>query len=120
MKRLQYLLTHSFYAKALAVRHVTTNKGKNTAGVDGTIWSTPAMKMRAVLSLTDKGYEAKPLRRVYIEKKDKKKKRPLGIPTVYDRAMQALYALALEPVAETTADTKSFGFRKRALLSGRL
>ncbi len=66
----------------------------------------------AGLSLTDKGYKAKPLRRVYIEKKDKKKKRPLGIPTMYDRAMQALYALALEPVAETTADTKSFGFRK--------
>lgn len=112
VKRLQYLLTHSFYAKALAVRRVTTNKGKKTAGVDGAIWSTPAMKMRAVLSLTDKGYKAKPLRRVYIEKKDKKKKRPLGIPTMYDRAMQALYALALEPVAETTADTKSFGFRK--------
>ena len=112
VKRLQYLLTHSFYAKAIAVRRVTTNKGKKTAGVDGEIWSTPAMKMRAVMSLTDKGYKAKPLRRVYIEKKDKKKKRPLGIPTMYDRAMQALYALALEPVAETTADTKSFGFRK--------
>lgn len=112
VKRLQYLLTHSFHAKALAVRRVTTNKGKKTAGVDGEIWSTPAMKMRAVLSLTDKNYKAKPLRRVYIEKKDKKKKRPLGIPTMYDRAMQALYALGLEPVAETTADTKSFGFRK--------
>lgn len=115
VKRLQYLLTHSFHAKALAVRRVTTNKGKKTAGVDGEIWSTPAMKMRAVLSLRDKNYKAKPLRRVYIEKKDKKnkkKKRPLGIPTMYDRAMQALYALALEPVAETTADTKSFGFRK--------
>ena len=112
VKRLQYLLTHSFYAKALAVRRVTTNKGKKTAGVDGETWSTPAMKMRAVLLLTDKGYKAKPLRRVYIEKKDKKKKRPLGIPTMYDRAMQALYALSLEPVEETTADMKSFGFRK--------
>ena len=112
VKRLQYLLTHSFQAKALAVRRVTTNKGKKTAGVDGEIWSTPAMKMRAVVLLTDKGYKAKPLRRIYIEKKDKKKKRPLGIPTMYDRAMQALYAFALEPVAETTADTKSFGFRK--------
>ncbi len=112
VKRLQYLLTHSFYAKALAVRRVTTNKGKRTAGVDGEIWGTPAEKMRAVLSLTDKGYKAKPLRRVYIDKKGKNKKRPLGIPTMYDRAMQALYALALEPVAETTADTKSFGFRR--------
>lgn len=69
VKRLQYLLTHSFYAKALAVRKVTTNKGKNTSGVDKELWSTPASKMRAVLSLTDKNYKAKPLRRVYIAKK---------------------------------------------------
>lgn len=112
VKRLQYLLTHSFYAKALAVRKVTTNKGKNTSGVDKELWTTPASKMRAVLSLTDKNYKAKPLRRVFIEKKGKRAKRPLGIPCMYDRAMQALYALALEPVAETTADTRSFGFRK--------
>ena len=112
VKRLQYLLTHSYYAKVLAVRKVTTNKGKNTPGVDNQLWSTPASKMRGALSLTDKGYKAKPLRRVYIEKKGKKAKRPLGIPCMYDRAMQALYALALDPVSETTADTKSFGFRK--------
>lgn len=112
VKRLQYLLTHSFYAKALAVRKVTTNKGKNTSGVDKELWTTPASKMRAVLILTDKHYKSKPLRRVFIEKKGKKAKRPLGIPCMYDRAMQALYALALEPVAETTADTRSFGFRK--------
>ena len=112
VKRLQYLLTHSYYAKALAVRKVTTNKGKKTPGVDGELWSTPAAKMRGVLTLTDKGYKAKPLRRVFIEKKGKKAKRPLGIPCMYDRAMQALYALALAPVSETTADTKSFGFRK--------
>lgn len=111
-KRLQYLLTHSYYAKALAVRKVTTNKGKNTSGVDKELWSTPASKMRAVLSLTDKNYKAKPLRRVFIEKKGKKAKRPLGIPCMYDRAMQALYALALDPIAEVTADKKSFGFRK--------
>lgn len=112
VKRLQYLLTHSFYAKALAVKKVTTNKGKKTAGVDGELWDKPAIKMKAVLALTDKCYKAKPLRRVYIAKKDKKKKRPLGIPTMYDRAMQALYALALDPVSETTADKHSFGFRK--------
>jgi len=112
VKRLQYLLTHSYYAKALAVRKIITNKGKNTSGVDKELWSTPASKMRGVLSLTDKNYKAKPLRRVFIEKKGKKAKRPLGIPCMYDRAMQALYALALDPVAEVTADTKSFGFRK--------
>ena len=112
VKRLQYLLTHSYYAKALAVRKVTTNKGKNTSGIDKELWSTPASKMRGVLSLTDKNYKAKPLRRIFIEKKGKKAKRPLGIPCMYDRAMQALYARALDPVSEVTADTKSFGFRK--------
>lgn len=100
------------YAKALAVRKVTTNKGKHTPGIDKELWNTPAVKMRNVLILTDKGYKAKPLRRVFIEKPGKKKKRPLGIPCMYDRAMQALYALALDPVSETTADEKSFGFRR--------
>ena len=112
VKRLQYLLTHSFSAKLLAVKHVTTNKGKRTAGVDGILWTTPADKMRAALKLTDRHYKAQPLKRVYIEKKGKSKKRPLGIPTMHDRAMQALYAMALDPVAETTADHRSFGFRK--------
>ncbi len=111
-KRLQYLLTHSFSAKAYAVRKVTTNKGKNTSGVDKKLWSTPASKMKAILSLTDKNYMAKPLKRVYITKKGKNKKRPLGIPTMYDRAMQTLYSLALEPIAETKGDTISFGFRR--------
>lgn len=112
VKRLQYLLTHSYYAKLLAVRKVTTNKGKNTSGVDGELWSTPTSKLKAVQRITDKGYKAQPLKRTYIDKKGKKEKRPLGIPTMYDRAMQALYALALDPVSEATADTKSFGFRK--------
>ena len=92
VKRLQYLLTHSFYAKALAVKRVVTNDGRRTPGVDGVLWNTPAKKMAAALSLTDKRYRARPLRRVYIEKKDKKKKRPLGIPTMYDRAMQDILA----------------------------
>ena len=112
VKRLQYLLTHSYHAKLLVVRKVTTNKGKNTPGVDKVLWNTPAQKMNAALSLTDKGYKASPLRRGFIEKKGKKAKRPLGIPTMYDRAMQALYALSLDPVSEVTADHHSFGFRK--------
>jgi RNA-directed DNA polymerase len=112
VKRLQYLLTHSYYAKMLATKNVTQNKGKRTAGIDGEIWSSPKAKMKAALSLTDKKYNAKPLRRVYIEKFGSSKKRPLGIPTMYDRAMQSLYAMALDPIAEATGDKTSFGFRK--------
>jgi len=112
VKRLQYLLTHSFYAKAYSVKKVTSNKGKNTSGIDKKLWSTSSLKMKAVFALTDKQYRSKPLRRVFIEKKGKNKKRPLGIPVMYDRAMQTLYALALEPIAETTGDHISFGFRK--------
>ncbi len=112
VKRLQYLLTHSYYAKLLAVRKPCENKGRRTAGIDGETWSTSESKMKAVFRLTDKKYVAKPLKRVFIEKYGSKKKRPLGIPTMYDRAMQSLYALALDPIAETTGDKTSFGFRK--------
>jgi RNA-directed DNA polymerase len=112
-KKLQYLLTSSFDAKLLAVRKVTSNKGKRTSGVDRQRWSTPSTKYKAALNLKTKGYKASPLKRIYIEKKGKKKKRPLGIPTMYDRAIQALYAMALDPIAETTADNVSFGFRRK-------
>lgn len=110
-RRLQYLLTHSFYAKALAVRKISKNKGKQTPGVDGVTWKTPQDLMKAVLSLTDEDYNAQPLARIYIPKPNSDKKRPLSIPTYYDRAMQALYALALQPWAETKADKTSLGFR---------
>jgi RNA-directed DNA polymerase len=112
VKRLQHLLTHSFYAKLLAIRRVNQNRGRRTAGIDGETWSSPESKMKAALSLTDKKYVAKPLKRVFIEKPGKKKKRPLGIPTTFDRSMQSLYAMALEPIAEIKGDRTSFGFRK--------
>lgn len=112
IKRLQYLVTHSFYGKALAVKRVISNKGKNTPGIDGIVWKSDKDKSNAVISLDIKGYKASALRRIYIEKFGKKEKRPLGIPTMKDRAMQALQLLGLEPVAETIADTVSFGFRK--------
>ena len=111
VKRLQYLLTHSYHAKLLAVRIVTTNKGRKTPGIDGEIWSSAFSKMEAAMNLSDKQYRASPLRRIYIPKPGKDSKRPISIPTMYDRAMQVLYALALQPVAETTADRRSFGFR---------
>lgn len=111
VKSLQWMLSHSFHAKALAVKRVTSNKGKNTPGIDGVLWKTPQLKLNAVFSLKQRGYKAKPLRRIYIPKKNGKK-RPLSIPTMYDRAMQALYKLALAPVAEMTADKNSYGFRE--------
>ena len=111
VKSLQWTLTHSFYAKALAVKRVTSNGGGNTPGVDMETWEKPETKMQAINDLRRRGYQPKPLRRVHI-KKSNGKLRPLGIPTLKDRAMQALYLMALEPVAETTADTRSYGFRK--------
>ena len=110
VKALQWLLTHSFSGKALAVKRVTENQGKNTAGVDKVTWKTPGAKTNAIASMQRRGYSPRPLRRVLIPKKNGKT-RPLGIPTMKDRAMQALYLLALEPVAETTADPNSYGFR---------
>jgi len=77
VKRLQYLLTHFYFAKLLAVRRVTQNKGKRTPGIDGEKWLSSASKMKAVLSLTCKRYKTKPLKRVFINKSGKKKKRPL-------------------------------------------
>ncbi len=111
VKALQWTLTHSFYAKALAVKRVTSNGGGCTPGVDKEIWDTPKAKMQAITQLKRRGYQPMPLRRVHI-KKSNGKLRPLGIPTMKDRAMQALYLMALEPVSETTADTRSYGFRK--------
>jgi RNA-directed DNA polymerase len=110
VRALQWLLTHSFSGRALAVKRVTSNEGKDTSGVDGKVWRSPEAKLRAVGTLRRRGYQPRPLRRVYIPKANGKR-RPLGIPTMRDRAMQALYLLALDPVAETTADANSYGFR---------
>jgi RNA-directed DNA polymerase len=111
VRSLQYMLTHSFHAKALAVKRVASNKGKNTPGVDGVLWRGARDRWRAIFGLQRRGYQPQPLRRIYIPKKNGKK-RPLSIPTMQDRAMQALYKLALAPVAETTADRNSYGFRE--------
>lgn len=111
VKSLQRILINSFSAKALAVRQVTSNKGGSTAGVDKVTWLTEVERYNAIGSLKTRGYKPKPLRRVFIPKKNGKQ-RPLGIPTIKDRAMQALFLMALEPVSETLADGNSYGFRK--------
>jgi len=110
VQALQRLLTHSFSGKALAVRRVTENQGKRTPGVDGITWDTPEQKATAITRLRQRGYRPQPLKRVYIPKRNGKL-RPLGIPVMVCRAMQSLYLLALEPVAETLADPNSYGFR---------
>ena len=111
VRSLQRLLVRATSSKSLAVRRVTENQGKRTAGVDRETWNKPEKKEEGIKTLGMKSYKAKPLRRVYIPKKNGKK-RPLGIPTMLDRAEQALHALALEPIAETTGDSHSYGFRK--------
>src|SRR5882757_1418624 len=112
VKSLQWLLTHSFAAKLLAVRRVTQNAGRKTAGVDGIVWRTAAQKLKAARSLQRRSYRTLPLRRVYIPKKNGRL-RPLGIPAMSCRAMQALHLQALEPIAETLADPNSYGFRPK-------
>ncbi len=110
VKALQRLLTHSFSGKVLAVKRVTENQGKNTPGVDRIVWNTPQKKMNGVYALRQRDYHPQPLRRIYIPKKNGKM-RPLSIPCMLCRSMQALYLLALNPIAEVIGDRNSYGFR---------
>src|SRR4051794_38012808 len=111
VKALVYLLTHSFGGRALAILRVVSNSGAKTPGVDGVLWNTPEAKSAAFAALRRHGYRPQPLRRVYIPKSNGKR-RGLGIPTMCDRAMQALHLLGLDPIAETLADGHSYGFRR--------
>jgi RNA-directed DNA polymerase len=111
VKALVYLLTHSFSGRALAILRVVSNSGAKTPGVDGVLWNTPEAKSAAFRTLRRHGYQPQPLRRVYIPKSNGKR-RGLGIPTMRDRAMQALHLLGLDPIAESLADGHSYGFRR--------
>jgi RNA-directed DNA polymerase len=110
VRALVYLLTHSFSGRALAILRVTTNRGASTPGVDRVIWNTPEAKTAAFGMLRSHGYSPQPLRRVYIPKSNGKL-RALGIPTMADRAQQALHLLGLDPIVETQADYNSYAFR---------
>ena len=113
VKALQRILTSSFYAKCSAIKRVTSNKGARTPGIDGILWRTNLQKITAVSKLQRRGYKPLPLRRIYIAKKQKWQFRPLSIPTMGDRSMQALWHLALEPIAEERADPNAYGFRPK-------
>lgn len=109
---LQHRLINSLDAKLLSVLQVTTyNKGRKTAGVDRQIVVKPEMKLKMAIALKLDG-KAKPIRRVFIPKPGKTEKRPLGIPTIMDRAKQQLATYALEPEWEAVFEPNSYGFRK--------
>lgn len=117
--KLQRKLICSLAGRAKAVRKVVTNKGSKTAGTDGVIWKDPTHYYKAVIRLLEivkspNKYKAKPLRRVLIPKPGSKtgEMRPLGIPTLEDRTVQAVYQMAVDPVVEQHSDINSFGFRK--------
>jgi RNA-directed DNA polymerase len=111
LRKLQKMLMNSWSAKTLAVRRVTQdNQGKKTAGVDGVKSLTPKQRLDLVTKL-HLGTKASPTRRVWIPKPGTEEKRPLGIPTMKDRALQALVKLALEPEWEARFEPNSYGFR---------
>jgi len=111
VRALQFILARSLSGRVVAVKRVTTNRGRRTPGVGGEVWDTPNKKTRAVEQLRSRGYRPQPLRRVAIPKQSGGQ-RFLGIPTMKDRAMQAVYSLTLDPIAETLADPNSYGFRR--------
>ena len=112
MRKYQKLLTSSYYARLLAVRRVTQdNQGKKTAGVDGIKNLPPMQRFNLVNLLSSRHLKASPTRRVWIPKPGRDEKRPLGIPTMYDRALQALVKLGMEPEWEARFEPNSYGFR---------
>src|ERR687885_651455 len=111
VRKLQKMLMRSWSNKVLSVRRVTQdNIGKKTAGVDGIKSLSPAARFNLArqLKLTGKSH---PTRRVWIPKPGRDEKRPLGIPTMYDRALQAIVKAALEPEWEALFEPNSHGFR---------
>ena len=111
VKRIQHKIVRSFDARALAVKRVHANSGSKTPGVDGVVWENDTQLMRVILELGDlPRYKARPVRRVYIPKSSGKR-RPLGILTMFDRAVQALDLMTVQPIVEEVSDVRSYGFR---------
>ena len=111
VRKLQKLLVKSWYARLLAVRRISQdNRGKKTAGVDGVKSLTPAGRWRLATAIRLDG-KATPLRRTWIAKRGSDEKRPLGIPTQYERARQTLVRQALEPEWEAKLSPHTYGFR---------
>ncbi len=112
MRRYQKLLTKSYNARLLAVRRVTQdNIGRKTAGVDGIKNLKPKQRFNLVAMLKKSPKKPKPTKRVWIPKPVRDEFRPLGIPTIYDRALQCLHKMALEPEWEARFEPNSYGFR---------
>jgi RNA-directed DNA polymerase len=116
-KLLQRKLVNSYSARVISIRKVVSNKGSQTAGVDKILWETPKDKFKAIeeirkITHNPSEYKASPVKRVIIPKSNDKGKRTLGIPTMIDRAIQALYHMAVDPVIECNSDLNSYGFRK--------
>jgi len=115
--RLKYqrLLTKNYYARLLAVRRVTqVDPGKKTAGVDGIKNLPPIQRLNLVNLLNSRHLKASPTLDVWIPKPGKDEKRPLGIPTMYDRALQALVKLGMEPEWEARFEPNSYGLFRRS------
>ncbi len=113
VRRLQKLVYNSRVCRLVAVQRVTSRKNIRTPGIDGKFWSSDKDKYMAVSNMDYRYYKPRPFKRVYVPKDhDKSKKRPLSIPVIFDRAMQGLFLIAVDPVIETLADRHSYGFRK--------
>lgn len=114
VRELQNLVLHSYDCRLYAVHRVTTRKNIRTPGLDGLFLSTSAERFAAVDALNYRDYHPQPFKRFYVPKDhDKSRKRPLSVPVIFDRAAEALFLIALDPVVETVADAHAYGFRRK-------